>query len=189
MMQWEGPCAGGKDARRHQIDPPRVPRAGVNRRNTGSATARNGEQDARGASVVKRQRGLNRCHYEGAGMKRWVGLGVIADNLISMGNAKKANPPSLDRVPHERPSGNCWRYYTTLTASAARERDKSRRHCAEIGLEYWFQYELGGSLNHAIADDRIAERTPASPIWFAARLQARCIPMITLRRWRFAWHT
>jgi IS5 family transposase len=35
--------------------------------------------------VVKRRHGLNRCRYKGdAGMKRWVGLGVIADNLINM---------------------------------------------------------------------------------------------------------
>ena len=39
-------------------------------------------------SVIKRRHGLNRCRYKGdAGMKRWVGLGVIADNLINLGNA------------------------------------------------------------------------------------------------------
>jgi IS5 family transposase len=39
-------------------------------------------------SVLKRRHGVNRCRYRGAeGMKRWVGLGVIADNLINMGNA------------------------------------------------------------------------------------------------------
>lgn len=37
-------------------------------------------------SVVKRRHGLNRCRYKGTdGMKRWVGLGVIADNLINIG--------------------------------------------------------------------------------------------------------
>ena len=37
-------------------------------------------------SVVKRRHGLNRCRYTGDdGMKRWVGLGVIADNLINIG--------------------------------------------------------------------------------------------------------
>jgi len=37
-------------------------------------------------SVLKRRHGLRRCLYKGdAGMKRWVGLGVIADNLIHMG--------------------------------------------------------------------------------------------------------
>src|SRR5882757_7056134 len=41
-------------------------------------------------SVAKRRHGLNRCQYKGdAGMKRWVGLGVIADNLILIGRAKK----------------------------------------------------------------------------------------------------
>ena len=39
-------------------------------------------------SVVKRRHGLGRCRYRGdAGMKRWVGLGVIADNLINIGHA------------------------------------------------------------------------------------------------------
>jgi IS5 family transposase len=39
-------------------------------------------------SVVKRRHGLSRCRYKGdSGMKRWVGLGVIADNLINIGNA------------------------------------------------------------------------------------------------------
>ena len=37
-------------------------------------------------SVAKRRHGLDRCHYKGnTGMKRWVGLGVIADNLMSIG--------------------------------------------------------------------------------------------------------
>ena len=39
-------------------------------------------------SVVKRRHGLNRCRYKGfVGMGRWVGLGVIADNLINIGRA------------------------------------------------------------------------------------------------------
>lgn len=39
-------------------------------------------------SVSKRRHGLNRCRYRGDhGMKRWVGLGVIADNLINIGCA------------------------------------------------------------------------------------------------------
>jgi len=37
-------------------------------------------------SILKRRHGLNRCRYPGDdGMKRWVGLGVIADNLINIG--------------------------------------------------------------------------------------------------------
>jgi IS5 family transposase len=38
-------------------------------------------------SVLKRRHGLTRCRYRGVeGMRRWVGLGVMADTLISMGN-------------------------------------------------------------------------------------------------------
>jgi transposase, IS5 family len=37
-------------------------------------------------SVVKRRHGLTRCRYKGDdGMKRWVGFGVIADNLLNIG--------------------------------------------------------------------------------------------------------
>jgi IS5 family transposase len=37
-------------------------------------------------SLLKRRHGLDRCLYKGdGGMKRWVGLGVIADNLINIG--------------------------------------------------------------------------------------------------------
>ena len=39
-------------------------------------------------SVLKRRHGLRRSLYKGeAGMKRWVGLGIIADNLINIGRA------------------------------------------------------------------------------------------------------
>lgn len=39
-------------------------------------------------SVAKRRHGLRRCLYRGIdGMKRWVGLGVLADNLINIGKA------------------------------------------------------------------------------------------------------
>ena len=46
-------------------------------------------------SVVKRRHGLNRCRYKGDdGMKRWVGLAVISDNLINIGRvlAARADP-------------------------------------------------------------------------------------------------
>jgi len=59
---------------------------------------RNGQKWRTGSegriSVVKRRHGLARCRYKGDnGMRRWVGLGVIGDNLISIGNAlaKRAN--------------------------------------------------------------------------------------------------
>ena len=44
-------------------------------------------------SVMKRRHGLNRCRDKGdRGMQRWVGLGVIGDNLINIGRvlARKA---------------------------------------------------------------------------------------------------
>jgi IS5 family transposase len=44
-------------------------------------------------SVLKRRHGLNRSRYKGEdGMKRWVGLGVIADNLINIGRALATKP-------------------------------------------------------------------------------------------------
>jgi transposase, IS5 family len=52
-----------------------------------SATVRNGEPDARDASAsASADMASNRCRYKGdEGMKRWVGFGVIADNLINIG--------------------------------------------------------------------------------------------------------
>jgi Transposase DDE domain len=39
-------------------------------------------------SVLKRRHGLARCRYRGLlGMERWVGLGVIANNLLVLGRA------------------------------------------------------------------------------------------------------
>jgi IS5 family transposase len=53
---------------------------------------RNGQKWRTGSegriSLVKRRHGLDRCRYKGQhGMKRWVGLGVIGDNLINIGRA------------------------------------------------------------------------------------------------------
>ena len=42
--------------------------------------------------MVKRRHGLNRCRYKGQrGMKRWVALGIIGDNLINIGRALAAS--------------------------------------------------------------------------------------------------
>ena len=42
-------------------------------------------------SVLKRRHGLDRCRYHGEdGMHRWVGLGVIANNLVSTATCSKA---------------------------------------------------------------------------------------------------
>ena len=44
-------------------------------------------------SVLKRRHGMNRCRYKGDdGMKRWVGLAVIADNLINIGRVLATRP-------------------------------------------------------------------------------------------------
>jgi IS5 family transposase len=44
-------------------------------------------------SLLKRRHGLDRCRYHGLhGMRRWVGLGVIADNLINIGLRLAAQP-------------------------------------------------------------------------------------------------
>lgn len=44
-------------------------------------------------SLLKRRHGLNRSRYKGSdGIKRWVGLGVIADNLINIGRVMAARP-------------------------------------------------------------------------------------------------
>jgi len=58
---------------------------------------RNGQKWRTGSegriSVVKRRHGLNRSRYRGdAGMKRWVGLGVIADNLVNISRAMAKQP-------------------------------------------------------------------------------------------------
>jgi IS5 family transposase len=45
-------------------------------------------------SLLKRRHGLNRSRYRGPdGLKRWVGLGIIADNLMNIGRAIAARPP------------------------------------------------------------------------------------------------
>jgi transposase, IS5 family len=44
-------------------------------------------------SVLKRKHGLLRCHYHGMeGMKRWVGLGAIANNLVQIGKQLARKP-------------------------------------------------------------------------------------------------
>jgi IS5 family transposase len=44
-------------------------------------------------SILKRRHGLNRSRYRGQdGMKKWVGLGVIADNLITLGGLLEVIP-------------------------------------------------------------------------------------------------
>ena len=90
-----------------QLEEKGVPRISIPNRSTKSETRhkhqkqrwfKNGQRWRTGCegriSVLKRRHGLDRCLYRGQeGMKRWVGWGVIADNLIHIGNwiAAKAN--------------------------------------------------------------------------------------------------
>jgi IS5 family transposase len=72
--------------------PSRSTKSGLRRREQKKSWFRRGQAWRTGCegriSVVKRRHGLNRCRYKGdAGMQRWVGLGVIADNLITIGRA------------------------------------------------------------------------------------------------------
>jgi len=72
--------------------PNRSTKSPVRRREQKKRWFRNGQKWRTGCegriSVAKRRHGLNRCRYKGEeGMKRWVGLGVIGDNLINIGNA------------------------------------------------------------------------------------------------------
>lgn len=72
--------------------PNRSTKSAERRREQKKRWFRNGQKWRTGCegriSVIKRRHGLNRCRYKGdAGMRRWVGLGVIADNLVSIGRA------------------------------------------------------------------------------------------------------
>jgi transposase, IS5 family len=43
--------------------------------------------------VVKRRHGIDRCRYKGdRGMRRWVGLGLIDENLVTIGNVLAKTP-------------------------------------------------------------------------------------------------
>ena len=80
---------------------------------------RNGQKWRTGSegriSVVKRRHGLDRCRYKGyVGMNRWVGLGVIADNVVNIGRAmeRQADPltapvTSISLRPPVAPGGFC----------------------------------------------------------------------------------
>ena len=72
--------------------PNRSTKSAERRREQKKRWFRNGQKWRTGCegriSVSKRRHGLNRCRYKGEdGMKRWVGLGVISDNLINIGHA------------------------------------------------------------------------------------------------------
>ncbi len=66
-----------------------VERVCIPNRSTKSAEGQKWRTGCEGRiSVLKRRHGLSRSRYKGDdGIKRWVGLGVIADNLINIGRA------------------------------------------------------------------------------------------------------
>jgi transposase, IS5 family len=73
---------------RRVILPRRGPKSAARRAYERQAWFRRGQRWRVGCegriSVIKRRHGLRRCRYHGIdGMARWVGLGVIADNLIN----------------------------------------------------------------------------------------------------------
>jgi IS5 family transposase len=90
--------SGGNETAAHALG---VKRLSIPNRSTKSAERkrlhkkrwfRNGQKWRTGSesriSLVKRRHGLDRCRYKGQpGMKRWLGLGVISDNLINIGCA------------------------------------------------------------------------------------------------------
>ena len=74
--------------------PNRSTRSAERKREQRKRWFRNGQKWRTGSegriSVVKRRHGLDRCRYKGhVGMDRWVGLGVVADNLVNIGQALK----------------------------------------------------------------------------------------------------
>ncbi len=65
---------------------PRQRREGRSRRDRAALRWRTGSEGR--ISVLKRRHGLRRCRYRGLpGMERWVGLGVLANNLVALGRA------------------------------------------------------------------------------------------------------
>ena len=65
---------------------PRQRREGRARRDRAALRWRTGSEGR--ISVLKRRHGLRRCRYRGLpGMERWVGLGILANNLVVLGRA------------------------------------------------------------------------------------------------------
>ena len=82
--------------------PNRSTKSAERRREQKKRWFRNGQRWRTGCegriSVSKRRHGLNRCRYRGDdGMKRWVGLGVIADNLLNIGRVIDDHSASATR--------------------------------------------------------------------------------------------
>ncbi len=82
-----GQTTGREASSRSQPFHQKVKNANRSRRSVGSRKLRKWRTGCEGRiSVLKRRHGLNRSRYKGTpGMKRWVGLGVLADNMINIG--------------------------------------------------------------------------------------------------------
>jgi hypothetical protein len=79
------------------IDPPRVPNVNASRKSAGSATARSGVAAVRAASASQNGDRTSAAAATRA-CRRWVGFGVIADNLVNIGCAmEKQAAPQLSR--------------------------------------------------------------------------------------------
>src|ERR1700732_2806812 len=78
---------------RFPIAPPRAPNARELQKKRWFRNAQKWRTGSEGRiSLLKRRHGLNRCRYKGLpGIKRWVGFGVIADNLINIGRSLPAS--------------------------------------------------------------------------------------------------
>lgn len=75
-----------RDRRVHHVVLPRQPRELRSRLARRALRWRTGSEGR--ISALKRCHGLRRCRYRGpTGMQRWVGLGVIANNLLALGRA------------------------------------------------------------------------------------------------------
>jgi transposase, IS5 family len=93
-------------------------------------------------SVAKRRHGLNRCRYKrDDGMKRWVGFGVIADNLISIGgavakrNAKESRQHRASTQQTKRVTSSSINFKTTpLVVPAGFFCFAAAPPCAEIAI-------------------------------------------------------
>ncbi len=74
-------------------------------------------------SLLKRRHGLRRCLYKGnCGMKRWVGLGVIAHNLHHLGTVlaarKNLRTPADELAPRFSPDGRWIAYRSNESGNA-----------------------------------------------------------------------
>ena len=74
--------------------PNRSTRSAERKREQRKRWFRNGQKWRTGSegriSVVKRRHGLDRCRYKGhVGIDRWIGLGIVADNVVNIGQALK----------------------------------------------------------------------------------------------------